>query len=238
MAFLIGSILGPLLFILYTSNIIKIAENHGILIHLYADDTQLYINHSTKDIENPQIKLIACFHEIQTWCSSMRLKLNASKTELIWFSSRKIPDIDETSLNINIDANCCIQPADVVRDLGVYLDRNLTMTNDISSVAKACFFHLRRIRQVKRSLNEQCRRVLVQALVMSRLDYCNSVLIGLPASTLHPLTSVLHSAARLVKNLAPFDHITPTLRQLHWLYLFKLVSPLKSAFSCSRSMLA
>ena len=91
------------------------------------------------------------------------------------------------------------------------------MTNHIVSVARACYFHLRRIRQVKRSLNEQCLRVLVQALVISRLDYCNSILTNLPDSTLQPLTKVLHTAARLIKDLRPYDHITQPMKQLHWL---------------------
>jgi hypothetical protein len=212
-----GSILGPLLFILYTSNIINIASRHGILIHLYADDTQLYIKLTVEDIDNAKTKLVACFREIQSWCASMRLKLNASKTELIWFDRRAKSAVEPAALSIHLDASCSIKPSDVVRDLGVLLDSKLSMTNHIASVTKACFFHLRRIRQIKRCLNEQCLRVLVQALVISRLDYCNSVLAGLPSSTLQPLTSVLHSAARLVKNLGPRDHITPTLRLLHWL---------------------
>ena len=91
------------------------------------------------------------------------------------------------------------------------------MKNQISSITKSCFFHLRRIRQVKKSLNEKCLRTLVQALVISRIDYCNSVLYGLPASTLQPLTTVLHYAAKLIKNLTPRDHVSPTLRELHWL---------------------
>ena len=62
-----------------------------------------------------------------------------------------------------------------------------------------------------------CLQTLIQALVISRLDYCNSVLVNLPESTLHPYTTILHSAARLAKGLKPRDHITPALRQLHWL---------------------
>src|ERR1043165_8013363 len=81
------------------------------------------------------------------------------------------------------------------------------MTQHISSVAKACYFHLRQIQQVKRCLDETCFRILIQALVISRLDYCNSVLSGLPSSTLQPLSSVLHTAARLIKDLGPRDHI-------------------------------
>src|SRR6218665_632483 len=71
----------------------------------------------------------------------------------------------------------------------------------VSSTARTCLYHLRRIRQVRRCLNETCRRFLVHALAISRLDYCNSVLSGLPSSTLQPLSSVLHTAARLIKDL-------------------------------------
>ena len=105
------------------------------------------------------------------------------------------------------------------RDLGVFLDNTLSMSNHISTVTKSYFSHLRRIRQIKRCLNEKCLRTLVQALVISRLDYCNSILINLPDTTLHtPLSS---SAARLIKSLKPRqwprDQITSALRQLHWL---------------------
>src|SRR3984885_4155488 len=62
-----------------------------------------------------------------------------------------------------------------------------------------------------------CLHVLVHSLVLSRIDYCNSVLYGLLKATLLPLTTVLHAAARLVKNLSPRDYITHSLRQLHWL---------------------
>jgi hypothetical protein len=55
------------------------------------------------------------------------------------------------------------------------------------------------------------------ALVFSRLDYCNAVLAGLPAATLAPLQPVLHAAARLVNCLRPCDHVTSTLKELHWL---------------------
>src|SRR6218665_2537265 len=72
-----GFILGPLLFILYTSNIVDIASKHGILIHLYADDTQLYIKLSAKDIVNAKSRLLACFSDIQAWY----VCLYASKTQ-------------------------------------------------------------------------------------------------------------------------------------------------------------
>ena len=123
-----GSILGPPLIILYTSNITDIASRHGILIHLYADDTQLYVKLSTRDIENAKTKLANCFSEIQSWCSSMLLKMKSSKTEFIWFTRRTKNDND---LAVQIDKDYCIQPSDVVRDLGDFLDNTLPMTNHI-----------------------------------------------------------------------------------------------------------
>ena len=147
----------------------------------------------------------------------MRLKLNASKTELIWFDRKLLCDNNSPFKIMEFEASNFTVPSQVVRNLGVLLDHKLTMVNHVSSVTKACYFHLRRIRQVRRCLNEHCLRLLVQALVLSRLDYCNSVLAGLPQSTLQPLTSILHSAARLIKDLRPCDHITPSIRQLHWL---------------------
>ena len=104
-----------------------------------------------------------------------------------------------------------------VRDLGVLLDSSLNMRAHITSVTRSCFFHLRRIRQVKKCLNERCLRFMVQALGISRIDYCNSILAGLPAVTIHPLTTVLHAAARIIKDIPHRDHITSAMRNLHWL---------------------
>ena len=83
--------------------------------------------------------------------------------------------------------------------------------------ALTCFFHLRRLRSVRCQLGRDVSAKLVSTLVLSCLDYCNAVLAGLPASTLAPLQRVLHAAARLVLDLKPHDHVTPTLRELHWL---------------------
>src|SRR6218665_2963581 len=127
----------------------------------------------------------------------------------------------QLTMHLNLDPQCSIPPSDVVRDLGVLLDCKLNMAqvhmcpprpeHAFSTFEEFDKCHMRRC------LNETCRRILVQALVISRLDYCNFVLSGLPSSTLQPLSSVLHTAARLIKDLSPRDHITPTLKQLHWL---------------------
>jgi len=82
-------------------------------------------------------------------------------------------------------------------------------------VTQTCFYHLHRTRDVRRQLLGG--DVTVTALVLSRLDYCNAVRAGLPASTLAPFQRVLHAAARTVLDLKPRDCVTPALRELHWL---------------------
>ena len=77
-------------------------------------------------------------------------------------------------LSLQLYDGCSIQPSNVVRDLGVLLGNKLSMSKHIDSVM---IFHLRRIRQIKRCLNEHCLHALVQALVLSRIDYCNSLLV-------------------------------------------------------------
>jgi hypothetical protein len=86
----------------------------------------------------------------------------------------------------------------VVRDFGVWIDSELTMKEHVSHTAQACFFHLRRLRSVRKILGHEVTIQLVCALVLSRLDYYNGALVGLPSSTITPLQRVLHAAARLV----------------------------------------
>jgi hypothetical protein len=104
-----------------------------------------------------------------------------------------------------------------VRDLGVQLEKQLGMKQHVKFVAHTSFYHIRRLRQVRRRINEALATQLVLALVMSRVDYCNAVLAGLPSSTIAPLQRAQNAAARLVFNLRPHDHVTPALLQLHWL---------------------
>src|SRR6266536_1615301 len=109
---------------------------------------------------------------------------------------------------------CTVVPTSVFRDLGFYLDSHLSFSAHISSVTRTCFYHLR---QLRRSLSHDTHAVLVQAFVSTRLDYCNSCLVGAPAYLLSRLQSVLNASARLIANLPRRSHVTPILKDLHWL---------------------
>ena len=109
-----------------------------------------------------------------------------------------------------------IQPVTVFRDLGVLLDKELSMSPHIASVTSSCFYQLRRLRQIRRPVGQELVAQLVHSFVLSRLDYGNSVLAGLPKSAIMPLQRVQNAAARLILDLRMNEHVTPALRQLHW----------------------
>jgi hypothetical protein len=212
-----GSVLGPLEFISYTENISEIFESNKVIHHLFADDKQLLKSSGIQDINNVQQLLISCISDVRDWCSSRRLQLNATKTELIWFGSRcNLNKLSNTDLTLTV-GNDVIQPVSVVRDLGVYLDSELTMKQHIRRITRSCFFQLRRLRQIRRSAGPEVTKKLVSALILSRLDYCNAALAGLPQSTIQPLQRVQNTAARLISNTGRRKHITPVLKELHWL---------------------
>jgi len=110
-----------------------------------------------------------------------------------------------------------IASTEKVRNLGVDFNSEMNMCANIAKTAQTCFYHLRRLHQIRRLLGRDVACTVVTALVLSRIDYCNAVLSGLPQSTIAPLQRVLNAAARVVCGLRPRDHVTDALIRLHWL---------------------
>ena len=107
--------------------------------------------------------------------------------------------------------------SDTARDLGVVIDRELSLAAHVTAVCRSGYNQLRQLRPVVRSLSVNATKTLVQAFISCRLDYCNSLLFGISDGLLRRLQSVQNAAARLVTGARRCDHITPVLRQLHWL---------------------
>ena len=118
-----------------------------------------------------------------------------------------------------------LSSTDVVNNLGVYLDSELkTLERQVSKLCQFCYFHLRCLRTVRRSLSKECLRMLVYAFVTSRVDHCNGLLYESYSYLLDRLQSVLNSAARLVLKIAKFSGISAAIREeLHWLPIRKRI---------------
>ena len=104
-----------------------------------------------------------------------------------------------------------------VRNLGAWFDPELTMNTHVNKLCSAAYFHLYNLRRIRKYLTQQTCEKLVHAFVTSRIDYCNSLLYGLPAKQLNKIQRVQNTAARIIFRLPKFCHITPTLFSLHWL---------------------
>lgn len=187
----------------------------GLTANSYADDTQVYISTSAGDAPAAVLRFVGCVERLNDWMSSNRLKMNADKTQIIWIGTRQQLDkVDIAKLQL---MSASVQFSTALSDLGVLVDNQLSMADHVAALCRSCFFQLRQVRAVRCSLTADATKTLVHAFVSSRLDYCNSLLVGVSDSLLKKLQYVQNAAARLVTGTRKFDHITPVLRALHWL---------------------
>jgi len=167
------------------------------------------------DVTSAAQNLAACITDINNWTSSSRLRFNPSKTEVMWLGAgHLLQQVDIDDIRVLSSTVKVVQSA---RDLGVILDSQLSLSDHITAMCRAGFYQLRQIRPAILSLTLDAAKTLVQAFIACRLDWCNSLLYGVPENLLRKVQSVQNAAARLLTNTRRRDHITPVLRQLHWL---------------------
>jgi len=149
------------------------------------------------------------------WMRLNRLPLNASKTEVLWSaSSRRQDQLLCVAVRVGSDY---VTPVNSIRDLGIYLDSDASMKTQVYKTVSSCFAVLRQLRSIRQSVTQKVMQSLVVSLVLTRLDFGNSAFAGLSGSILKRLQSVMNAAARVIFVVRKFEHITPLLRELHWL---------------------
>lgn len=208
-----GSILGPLLFIVYAADIAR--QLNFCNYHQYADDTQVYLNFSKSEALQAITNINNDLESLHAYSIRSSLMLNPSKSTVIYFG----PDSDWTAANFNIIINGEILPTTgVAKSLGLVLDKQLRFREHTNKLVQKCYLALRNLFRNRFLLNKDIRKKLSESLVLSILNYAD-IIYGpcLDTRTAGRIQKIQNNCVRLVFNLTRRDHVTCKLNELGWL---------------------
>ena len=183
-------------------------------------------------------ELEKCATDLKVWMNENRLKMNKNKTEFILFGSK--PQLDKCktkTLNVN---NMEIKLADKIKYLGVLLDPKLNFKQHITSKCQTAMLNIQQIKNIRHLLTQKATEILVLGTVMSHLDYCNSILVGLPDVAISKMQHIQNIAAKnvVLNGVALKDSNSRSiLAELHWLPIcrrieYKILTLVHKYLSC------
>ena len=174
--------------------------------------------------------MLSCISDVKARATANMLKLNDNKTGLILVTSKRTKHLHTLPTSITI-GNAQIAFKQTVKNLGFTLDCHLTMNAHLSNIARKCYFELHRLAYFCRFLTSTATATLVSALVLSRNDYCNSLLLSSTHGVTSHLQRIQNYAARVILRLPKSSNITIHLKSLHW-FPVKARSTYKIACLC------
>ncbi|CAB3999650.1 Hypothetical predicted protein [Paramuricea clavata] len=208
-----GAILSPLLFCIYINDLPGSIQSCNL--DSYVDDSKLYKSFCIYDLEQTTINLEADLQIVAKWCLEHQLLINPEKTKFLVVGKT-------------------IRPVFLAKDLGINLDSYLSYDDHISKLVSSCMRKLCQINRVKDSFDNETLKLVIETLVISKLLYCSTVWSNTSSNNINKLQSVQNFACRVISGVGKFDHITPTLRELNWLPVEKLLLEMETvmAYKC------
>ena len=211
-----GSVLGPALFNINVRSQPKVFQHCKFNTSAFADDS----NGRRTFALSFQFQIIKhdvnnCMHRIVEWSHAQFMKINPDKTEIELFYP---PSLNKEVLIRGLFfEGQCIRFSEFVKNVGVWVDKNLNLDMHINNIVSHCFKILKDIGSVKKNLEKDDVECLVHSVITSRLDYCNSLFMNLCKKNLFKLQKLQNAAARLVLDRRRRESARVALRELHWL---------------------
>lgn len=222
-----GSILGPILFILYAADITKCIKNSRY--HIYADDLQVYFHFRPRDLSDALQKLNEDLTGIANWAENNCLLLNASKTKFIVLGGKQQLALLPNNIGITLMGEP-IERVCEARNLGLIVDEGLRFENHVANSVRNCFYRLKTLYKLRPYLSEDLRIQLVESLVLSKLNYSDTVYgPRLLSRTQRLIQRVQNACARFCFYIPSRCHVTPFLNK-H--YALKMKSRRKLHLAC------
>ena len=213
-----GSVLGGPKYNMHATPLDELISLHDINNQAYADDSNLYISFDMRDETSTSVafsQMEHCLADVEFWMVKNELKLNCTKTVAVLFKPPNQSFIHQpTTLKVG---SAIVGISTHFESLGVVFDQHMKMDKQVNYVTKSAYFQMRKISRVRRQLDRGITETLVNSLVTSRLDYCNSLLSALPKKTIKKLQYAQNAAAKTIMLAKKRDHVTPLLKELHWL---------------------
>lgn len=210
-----GSVLGPVLFNINVRSQPLVFQNCSFSTSSFADDSNgrkqfslsFQFHVLTKDI-------VSCIEKIVCWSNAHFVKINPDKTEFLLLRPSSL-NKQVIIQGVFIDGQC-IRFSDKVKNVGVILDQNLNLNNQVNKVVSHCYALMRDVRRIKQYLSKKDLERIINAIVSHRLYYCNSIYVGISKKNLHKLQRCQKAAARLIADKSKRDNIN-ILEVVHWM---------------------
>ena len=211
-----GSVLGPRIFNINVRSQPEVFKYCMFLTSSFADDSNgrrtFALTFQFQAITN---EVVNCVNRIVTWSHAHFMKINPEKTELMLLYPSSLRK--EVIIKGVILEGQCIRFSNQVKNVGVWIDSNLSMNKHVNSIVSHCYKILKDIGRIKKFLERSQLERILHAVISSRLDQCNSLLVNMSKENMHKYQKLQNSAARLILGRRRRDSASAALRELHWL---------------------